>query len=505
MTDEFFEPWLGAVGRDRTFLADLTRRVFRGGYQPSSRSRRFHFDGSRIGRGAGIGRILSLRKSEPTRWANRALVTHRLAKLVGGGGTVPAAHVHMRYLCREGTARDGGRAPIYGPNSDNADRIEFVQKSKDDRNQFRFVLEVEDGHEYDDLKPLVRRLMQQAARDLRVKPDWVAADHFNTGRPHSHIVMRGRDEKGDDIIIAREYLRYGLSARAAELVEADLGPMDISTRSLVNEAGALLEKYTQIDAELLASRDADNHVRAFAGDGHDQCIRATRLQFLNRLGLAKEVGSGNWSIVPDLAETLTALERCNDRTAVVDHVCRDADINISPADYVTHRARLSAPLIGSILFDGIPSDSAFERAIVLDGIDGRIHYVPVDDARRFDRGSIVKIAPSAALEGQYTAPRLAMPIGAQVCPVTILSGQPLSELPAYEGETWLDRELVAERALVLGRGFGAQVAAALKQRAAWLEARGLTFIADGQAVVQPDLLQTLRDLEKHRGSELFVE
>jgi type IV secretory pathway VirD2 relaxase len=25
--------------------------------------------------------------------------------------------------------------------------------------------------------------------------DWVAVDHFNTGHPHTHIVIRGRDDE----------------------------------------------------------------------------------------------------------------------------------------------------------------------------------------------------------------------------------------------------------------------------------------------------------------------
>ncbi|MGY4626466.1 hypothetical protein [Bradyrhizobium sp. USDA 4486] len=38
-------------------------------------------------------------------------------------------------------------------------------------------------------KPLVRGLMRQMEGDLGTRLDWVAADHFNTGHPHSHIVL----------------------------------------------------------------------------------------------------------------------------------------------------------------------------------------------------------------------------------------------------------------------------------------------------------------------------
>lgn len=45
-------------------------------------------------------------------------------------------------------------------------------------------MSAEDGAEYVDLKPYVRRLMTQAEHDLGTKLDWVAVDHFNTDQPH---------------------------------------------------------------------------------------------------------------------------------------------------------------------------------------------------------------------------------------------------------------------------------------------------------------------------------
>src|SRR3546814_13655226 len=73
----------------------------------------------------------------------------------------------------------------------------------DDRHQFRFIVSPEDGADYEDLKPLTRRLMTRMEEDLGTKLDWVAVDHFNTGHPHTHIILRGRDEKGADLIIAQ--------------------------------------------------------------------------------------------------------------------------------------------------------------------------------------------------------------------------------------------------------------------------------------------------------------
>src|SRR3546814_15678411 len=90
--------------------------------------------------------------------------------------------------------------------------------------QFRFIVAPEDGAHYDDLKPVVRRLMVQAEKDLGTRLDWVAVDHFNTGHPHSHIIVRGNDETGKDPIIARDYMTQCLRTRATEIVSLNHGP-----------------------------------------------------------------------------------------------------------------------------------------------------------------------------------------------------------------------------------------------------------------------------------------
>jgi hypothetical protein len=44
-----------------------------------------------------------------------------------------------------------------------------------------------------DLTGFTRKLMAQAENDLGTQLDWVAVNHFDTGQPHIHIVLRGKD------------------------------------------------------------------------------------------------------------------------------------------------------------------------------------------------------------------------------------------------------------------------------------------------------------------------
>ena len=60
-------------------------------------------------------------------------------------------------------------------------------------------------------------------RDLGTKLEWAAVDHWDTDNPHTHVVLRGKDSAGKDLIIDRDYLTQGMRARAAEVAESWLG------------------------------------------------------------------------------------------------------------------------------------------------------------------------------------------------------------------------------------------------------------------------------------------
>ena len=87
-----------------------------------------------------------------------------------------------------GTAREG---EAYSAVEDEADGKAFVERGRDDRHQFRFIVAPEDSNEMADLRSFTRDLMRQMEKDLETRLDWIAIDHYNTGHPHTHIIVRG--------------------------------------------------------------------------------------------------------------------------------------------------------------------------------------------------------------------------------------------------------------------------------------------------------------------------
>ena len=236
----------GAKGA-RRYLGRVVGAAVRSGETGRGKSRRF--DGSRIGRGASMGRLLSSRDRFAGLRARRAVVKTRLVRI--GAKGMPAARAHLHYVQRDGVTREGSPGELYSADRDQTDGKAFLERSAGDRHQFRFIVSAEDGSEYADLKPYIRRLMTQMETDLGTKLDWVAADHFNTAHPHTHIMLRGVDDTGENLIIAREYISHGIRERAAELATLDLGPrtdQEIEAR-LRHDIGE--ERMTAIDRRLI--------------------------------------------------------------------------------------------------------------------------------------------------------------------------------------------------------------------------------------------------------------
>jgi len=404
--DDDFEPKLGKIRcrgskRGRKYLHRvLQATMLAGGHlRIGSSARKAKFHGSQIGRGASIGRMLASRDRYTAFRSRRVVVKSRIVKLAGNG--IKGARAHLRYIQRDGVTRDGQPGDLYSAEQDRADGKAFIERSTGDRHQFRFIVAPEDGAEYDDLRPFVRRLMTQMEEDLGTRLEWVAVDHYNTGHPHSHIILRGKDDRGQDLVIAREYITRGLRERAAELVTLDLGPrsdLEIENR-LRNEVEQ--ERLTSIDRRLLRDRDGDGLVFSADKDAFQQTLRAGRLQKLKHLGLAEEVWPGEWRLAGDLEETLTRMGERGDIIKTMHREMTAKDLARAAADYVIFdpTAKDSRPIIGRVVARGLSDEINDRHYLIIDALDGRTHYVDIGKGEATEstpEGAIVRIDPKHA-------------------------------------------------------------------------------------------------------------
>lgn len=396
MTEDGFELWLGHVAQESPFRHQVHKAVnLAGGVRNRYGNRARRFTGSRIGRGFAIGRILGTSDRHSGPRTRRVVVKVRIAR-IRGNGTATAAH--LRYLQRDGTTRDGERGTLYSGDVDKADGHAFLERGHKDRHQFRVIVSPEDGAEYDELKPMIRRLMMQAERDLETKLDWVGIDHFNTGHPHSHILVGGRDERGNALIIAPDYVTIGLRGRATDLVNLDLGPRsDLEIiRTSLREMGQ--ERFTGVDRRLLRVMAADGLVSASDVDPIEQSLRAGRLATLSRMGLAVKEQKGRWRLSDKLEPTLRTMGKRGEIIARLDRELRSLELAVSRADYAIYDpASIGAQsIVGRVAARGLSDEQAGREYLIVEGIDGRAHYVEIGFAggEHDLHDAIVSISPT---------------------------------------------------------------------------------------------------------------
>jgi len=364
------------------------------------------FSGTRIGRGGGWGTGAAMRRGAIT-GRRRVIVKTRIVKLQGRG--IGAARAHLKYIQRDGVTREGEPGRLYDSVSDEANGKDFLERSDGDRHQFRFIVSPEDGVELDDLKPFVRGLMAEMERDLDTRLDWVAVDHFNTDNPHSHIVLRGKDEFGKDLVIARDYISHGIRERANELLTLELGPVSEQQiqRGYARELDQ--ERFTRLDREIVGQtedgvvdlrHDPKGH---FARFKHK--LKIGRLQKLESMGLAEPAGAKRWRLAAGLEASLRDMGTRGDIIRTMHREMRAAGVERAGADHaIFDPSQPNARIVGRVVARGFSDELNDRHYLIVDGTDGRTHYAEVGelaDPGDYEPGAIV------AVEGKATEPRRA--------------------------------------------------------------------------------------------------
>ncbi len=350
--------------------------------------------------------------------ARRVTVKARIVKLNPQRGaargrqfaSAKAVDAHLRYLERDGVNRDGEKGHVYSAERDAEDGRAFLDRDREDRHQFRFIVSAEEGVELADLRETTRELMKTMEADLGTKLDWIAVDHHNTGHPHTHILLRGVMDDGRILNIAGDYIAHGIRERASEIVTLELGrqtEQEVS-RQLEREVDA--ERFTRLDRLLIAEQAASNEFAADLRPDRDmletarqnRALLIARARKLESMGLATEVEVGRWSISARAEPTLREMGGRGDiiktmHRALAGHSLAD---DRAPAQYVAHGKQITEPIVGRVLAKGLAGDELGDRLhLVIDGVDGRTHYVETADSSRLAeirRGHIVALDPTPA-------------------------------------------------------------------------------------------------------------
>jgi len=486
--DDEFEPKPGRI-RDRgvsrapTALSQIKAATQRAGGKPG---------GSRGSPGSrpstfGRGRAAAVQAGHgATR--RTVLVKARVVRRLPGRASLAD---HLKYLARDGTDRDGSPGRLFDADGDTVNRKAFADRAGNDRHHFRFIVSPEDADQMADLQGFTRALVGTMENDLGTRLDWVAGGHWNTPHPHVHLIVRGVDETGADLVIARDYIAQGLRGRAEVLVERELGPRTEReiVQGLIRDVGT--DRWTRLD-RLLAAEARRNHglidLRPSKRPPAPSPVRLARLRKLEAMGLAESEGAGRWRLSPQAEPALKALARQGDIIARMHDAMRASGRSFAPDGWANEEP--AQAVLGRVAARGLDDELKGTGFVLIEGLDGRMHHRTLADAAQADPkvGALVEAALS-------DNPRLRHPH------LRVRSDLKLEDQIGAQGATWLDRLRVDPNRPALnsttGAGFAAEVAAAFEQRGEWLVSQGLAERSPDGIKAKPRLLATLtaRELE----------
>jgi len=496
-----FRPRPGRVRSSRSqrvkpFIAQALAAAQRAGGGVSRRGTLKSLGRSTFGR----GRVATVRANRLLTARTRLVtVKARIVRHTARSGSLGA---HLGYLRRDGVTRDGEKARLFGPDTEDASPKAFAERCEKDRHHFRFIVSPEDAPELADLKGFSRELVSRMEKDLGTKLDWVGVDHWNTQHPHVHVIVRGVADDGGDLVISRDYIREGLRARAQDLVTQELGlrsDLDIF-HALKTQVEA--ERWTQLDRQLI--RDADRHgVIDLAPEPSRQpdpfqTLKVGRLRRLESLGLAEQIGAGQWTMSDGAETTLRELGVRGDIIKRMHRSLAEHGIERAAASFVLAGECLETPVVGRLVARGLDDELKGTAYAVVDGIDGRTHHVRLPDIDAAGDGAAGAIVELRKFDDAQGRRRVVL---------AVRSDLPLEEQVTARGATWLDRQTVAREPAALGQtGFGAEIRDAIDRRAEQLIGQGVAVRRAQGVVFSQDLIGTLRRREvESLGERLAAE
>jgi type IV secretory pathway VirD2 relaxase len=275
-------------------------------------------------------------------------------------------------------------------------RRTFEEPRLHESHQFRFIVSPEDAGDLD-LKAYVRRLMDQVERDLGRKVEWAAVNHYDTGHPHAHIVVRGVDREGHELRLDRSYIASGMRWRAQEIATQELGLRHEFEIRRAHAREITQERFTTLDREIeRLSNDGALELRSPKRPTRvDPSILVSRLEHLEAMGLAERLSSNRWSLSAGWQDDLKRLGTRGDVIKQIHDVVRgDSSRYRIIRDGEPLLTDLNADrkaLVGRVAGKGLSDEIKGAFYAVIEAPDGFAYHLPIDarTAERVREGDLV--------------------------------------------------------------------------------------------------------------------
>jgi type IV secretory pathway VirD2 relaxase len=323
-------------------------------------------------------------------------------------GGAAALKSHVNYISRGEAGKEGEKAVLFNAHTpgEGVDKTEFISRWEGDRHHWRFIISPENGHQIEDFQGYVRGIMGKVEKDLGTKLEWVSAVHYDTDDIHAHVMVRGKHQSGEDLVIGPDYIKNGVRRRAQELATGIIGERSLEEIQRSQEAEVDTLRVTSLDRFILARADKDRRIdvrkkQNFDKSLHYEGLVKGRLKYLATAGLAKVEKAGMFLLKEDYK---AALAQASEKNDVIKRLYKKGvDRGLDGLAVYSLKAEEGREIEGRVLDKGLHEELYEKKYIVVRDMAEKLHYVPVGEFKQFDRleaGSLVKIGPGGRSSGK---------------------------------------------------------------------------------------------------------
>lgn len=218
-----------------------------------------------------------------------------------------------------------------------------------------------------------------------------------------HVIVRGKDDLGQDLVINGDYIVHGIRERASELATLELGHVSEieQTRKLTAEIDQ--DRFTGIDRAMTEEADGRfldlRHEPGESKRQFERTLRLRRLSKLGRMGLATEHAPGVWELNERLEPTLRELGERGDIIRTMQRSLAADGLERDPMTFRIHEGAPATPVTGRVLDKYLADELGDNLTVVVDGIDGGTHHIANIDPMQLEDariGGVIEIGRAEA-------------------------------------------------------------------------------------------------------------
>ena len=288
-----------------------------------------------------------------------------------------------QYMTKEGKAVDDGKPLLYG----NVEPEVLIKCAKEGHRQSRVKLSPEFGGRMD-MEQYTRIVVKQWEGALGRKFNWVAANHYDNGHPHSHIIIDQFDTAGQEIFFPRKFVPK-MSEIAGMVATQFLGGRVTTREDDKKRLQSLI--WLKTDTALFKLFDSENRMTRGFIDTLFEYVREDVLIRLSRLrdaGLV-EFTNGTFQLKPDAEYKLRSYRRHSEMIEAEKFVQYGP-----PRSLVLFDAQSPLVIFGKVSHVGTMKEHADENYAVIESVDGKSYFVPLLNRPNCKQGDIVRLEVS---------------------------------------------------------------------------------------------------------------